>query len=191
MSDLGQQMNEMGVRARAAASVLAYASPEAKTKALLTAANAMVAATDHIITENAKDLDFGREKGLTDAMMDRHAGRGSHRGDGPGAAHHCGAGRSCGRGNCRMGSTHGPSYPSCAHPLGVIGVIYEPSQCHGRCGGLVPEIGNAVILRGGSESLHSAAAIHACLVQGLQARVCPKTPLKSSLPVIAPRLNIC
>ena len=71
MSDLGQQMNEMGARARAAASVLAYASPEAKTKALLTAADAMVAATDHIISENAKDLDFGREKGLTDAMMDR------------------------------------------------------------------------------------------------------------------------
>ena len=71
MSDLGQQMNEMGARARAAASVLAYASPEAKTKALLTAADAMVAATDHIIAENAKDLDFGREKGLTDAMMDR------------------------------------------------------------------------------------------------------------------------
>ena len=71
MSDLGQQMNEMGARARAAASVLAYASPEAKTKALLTAADSMVAATDHIIAENAKDLDFGREKGLTDAMMDR------------------------------------------------------------------------------------------------------------------------
>ena len=71
MSDLGAQMNEMGARARAAASILAYASSDAKTKALLFAADAMIAATDHIVAENAKDLDFGREKGLTEAMMNR------------------------------------------------------------------------------------------------------------------------
>ncbi|ERL98151.1 glutamate-5-semialdehyde dehydrogenase [Rhodobacteraceae bacterium HIMB11] len=176
MSDLGQQMNEMGARARAAASVLAYASPEAKTKALLTAADAMVAATDHIISENAKDLDFGREKGLTDAMMDRlmlDAGRIAAMAEGL---------RTIARQDDPVGEVIAEwDRPTGLHirrvrtPLGVIGVIYESRpNVTADAGALCLQSGNAVILRGGSESLHSAAAIHACLVQGLQAAGLPE-----------------
>jgi len=176
MSDLGQQMNEMGARARAAASVLAYASPEAKTKALLTAADAMVAATDHIISENAKDLDFGREKGLTDAMMDRlmlDAGRIAAMAQGLRTI--AGQDDPVGEVIAEWDQPTGLHIRRVRTPLGVIGVIYESRpNVTADAGALCLKSGNAVILRGGSESLHSAAAIHACLVQGLQAAGLPE-----------------
>ena len=176
MSDLGQQMNEMGARARAAASVLAYASPEAKTKALLTAADAMVAATDHIIAENAKDLDFGREKGLTDAMMDRlmlDAGRIAAMAQGLRTI--AGQDDPVGEVIAEWDQPTGLHIRRVRTPLGVIGVIYESRpNVTADAGALCLKSGNAVLLRGGSESLHSAAAIHACLVQGLQAAGLPE-----------------
>ena len=176
MSDLGQQMNEMGARARAAASVLAYASPEAKTKALLTAADSMVAATDHIIAENAKDLDFGREKGLTDAMMDRlmlDAGRITAMAKGLRTI--AGQDDPVGEVIAKWDRPTGLHIRRVRTPLGVIGVIYESRpNVTADAGALCLKSGNAVILRGGSESLHSAAAIHACLVQGLQAAGLPE-----------------
>ena len=176
MSDLGQQMNEMGARARAAASVLAYASPEAKTKALLTAADAMVAATDHIVAENAKDLDFGREKGLTDAMMDRlmlDADRIAAMAEGLRTI--AGQADPVGEVIAEWDQPTGLHIRRVRTPLGVIGVIYESRpNVTADAGALCLKSGNAVILRGGSESLHSAAAIHACLVQGLQAAGLPE-----------------
>jgi len=176
MSDLGIKMSKIGARARAAASVLAYASPDAKTKAILVAANAMVDTTDQIIAENAKDLDFGREKGLTDAMMDRlmlDAGR---------IAAMAEALRNIAEQDDPVGEVIAEwDQPSGLHirrvrtPLGVIGVIYESRpNVTADAGALCLKSGNAVILRGGSESLHSAAAIHACLVQGLQAAGLPE-----------------
>lgn len=176
MSDLGQQMNEMGARARAAASVLAYVSPEAKTKALLTAADAMVAATDHIVAENAKDLDFGREKGLTDAMMDRlmlDADRIAAMAEGLRTI--AGQVDPVGEVIAEWDQPTGLHIRRVRTPLGVIGVIYESRpNVTADAGALCLKSGNAVILRGGSESLHSAAAIHACLVQGLQAAGLPE-----------------
>jgi glutamate-5-semialdehyde dehydrogenase len=176
MSDLGIKMSKIGARARAAASVLAYASPDAKTKAILVAANAMVDTTDQIIAENAKDLDFGREKGLTDAMMDRlmlDAGR---------IAAMAEALRNIAEQDDPVGEVIAEwDQPSGLHirrvrtPLGVIGVIYESRpNVTADAAALCLKSGNAVILRGGSESLHSAAAIHACLVQGLQAAGLPE-----------------
>ena len=176
MSDLGQQMKEMGARARAAASVLAYASPEAKIKALLAAADAMVAATDHIIAENAKDLDFGREKGLTDAMMDRlmlDADRITAMAEGLRTI--AGQDDPVGEVIAEWDRPTGLHIRRVRTPLGVIGVIYESRpNVTADAGALCLKSGNAVILRGGSESLHSAAAIHACLVQGLQAAGLPE-----------------
>ena len=176
MSDLGQQMNEMGARARAAASMLAYASPEAKTKALLTAADAMVAATDNIIAKNAKDLEFGREKGLTDAMMDRlmlDADRIAAMSEGLRTI--AGQADPVGEVIAEWDQPTGLRIRRVRTPLGVIGVIYESRpNVTADAGALCLKSGNAVILRGGSESLHSAAAIHACLVQGLRAAGLPE-----------------
>lgn len=176
MSDLGAQMNEMGARARAAASILAYASSDAKTKALLFAADAMIAATDHIVAENAKDLDFGREKGLTEAMMDRlmlDAGRIAAMAEGLRTI--AGQHDPVGEVIAQWDQPSGLHIRRVRTPLGVIGVIYESRpNVTADAGALCLKSGNAVILRGGSESLHSAAAIHACLVQGLQAAGLPQ-----------------
>ena len=176
MSDLGAQMNEMGARARAAASILAYASSDAKTKALLFAADAMIAATDHIVAENAKDLDFGREKGLTEAMMDRlmlDAGRIAAMAEGLRTI--AGQDDPVGEVIAQWDQPSGLHIRRVRTPLGVIGVIYESRpNVTADAGALCLKSGNAVILRGGSESLHSAAAIHACLVQGLQVAGLPQ-----------------
>ena len=176
MSDLGAQMNEMGARARAAASILAYASSDAKTKAQLFAADAMIAATDHIVAENAKDLDFGREKGLTEAMMDRlmlDAGRIAAMAEGLRTI--AGQDDPVGEVIAQWDQPSGLHIRRVRTPLGVIGVIYESRpNVTADAGALCLKSGNAVILRGGSESLHSAAAIHACLVQGLQAAGLPQ-----------------
>ena len=176
MSDLGAQMNEMGARARAAASILAYASSDAKTRALLFAADAMIAATDHIVAENAKDLDFGREKGLTEAMMDRlmlDAGRIAAMAEGLRTI--AGQDDPVGEVIAQWDQPSGLHIRRVRTPLGVIGVIYESRpNVTADAGALCLKSGNAVILRGGSESLHSAAAIHACLVQGLQAAGLPQ-----------------
>ncbi|MDP5350090.1 MAG: gamma-glutamyl-phosphate reductase, partial [Paracoccaceae bacterium] len=69
--DLTAQMNDIGRRARAAAAELAFAPSDAKARALMAAADAIEAQTDAIIAANARDLDYGRDKGLSPAMMDR------------------------------------------------------------------------------------------------------------------------
>jgi glutamate-5-semialdehyde dehydrogenase len=136
----------------------------------------MVAATDHIIAENAKDLDFGREKGLTDAMMDRlmlDAGRITAMAEGLRTI--AGQADPVGEVIAEWDRPTGLHIRRVRTPLGVIGVIYESRpNVTADAGALCLKSGNAVILRGGSESLHSAAAIHACLVQGLQAAGLPE-----------------
>jgi glutamate-5-semialdehyde dehydrogenase len=136
----------------------------------------MVAATDHIIAENAKDLDFGREKGLTDAMMDRlmlDAGRITAMAEGLRTI--AGQDDPVGEVIAEWDRPTGLHIRRVRTPLGVIGVIYESRpNVTADAGALCLKSGNAVILRGGSESLHSAAAIHACLVQGLRAAGLPE-----------------
>ncbi|CAN0278225.1 unnamed protein product, partial [Chrysoparadoxa australica] len=64
-------------------------------------------------------------------------------------------------------------------PLGVVGVIYESRpNVTADAGALCLKAGNAVILRGGSESFHSSGAIHACLVEGLRAAGLPETAIQ-------------
>jgi glutamate-5-semialdehyde dehydrogenase len=71
-------------------------------------------------------------------------------------------------------------------PLGVVGVIYESRpNVTADAGALCLKSGNAVILRGGSESFHSSTAIHACLVEGLRAAACPRTRSSSCPPATA------
>ena len=169
-------MNTMGAAAKAAAQVLATASAEVKTTALNAAANAVWAKRAAIIEANAKDLEFGRNKSLSDAMMDRlmlDESRIQGIVDGL---------RNVAAQDDPVGAvTEEWTQPSGLHikrvrtPIGVIGVIYESRpNVTADAGALCLKSGNAVILRGGSESLHSAAAIHACLVQGLQAAGLPE-----------------
>ncbi|HSF65654.1 MAG TPA: gamma-glutamyl-phosphate reductase, partial [Paracoccaceae bacterium] len=70
-ADAGDMMRRMGEAARAAAAELAFAPAHAKRAALLAAADAVAADEAAIIAANALDLDFGAQKGLSPAMMDR------------------------------------------------------------------------------------------------------------------------
>ncbi|MDX1821616.1 MAG: glutamate-5-semialdehyde dehydrogenase [Paracoccaceae bacterium] len=173
--DLSAQMDMIGRRARAAAAELAFAPSATKAKALMAAADAITAQAEAIIAANARDLDYGRDKGLTPAMMDRlmldasriaaiAAGlRAVAQQDDP-----------VGRVLAEWDRPNGLHIRRVATPLGVIGVIYESRpNVTADAGALCLKAGNAVILRGGSESFHSSTAIHACLVEGLRAACLP------------------
>lgn len=171
LDTIPELMADLGARARAAAEKLAYASAADKRAALISAADAVGARRDEIIAANARDLDFGRDKGLSAAMMDRLM-LNSDRID------------SMAAGLRAVAELRDPvgevikewDMPSGLHiqrvrtPLGVIGVIYESRpNVTADAGALCLKAGNAVILRGGSESFHSSGVIHACLVEGLRA----------------------
>ncbi|MGR3469163.1 MAG: glutamate-5-semialdehyde dehydrogenase, partial [Shimia sp.] len=71
LSDVTSVMQDMGARAKAAAATLAFAPADAKRHALEAAAEAVWASRADIVAANGRDLDYGRDKGLSPAMMDR------------------------------------------------------------------------------------------------------------------------
>jgi glutamate-5-semialdehyde dehydrogenase len=178
--DLTAQMNEIGRRARAAAADLAFAPSDAKAQALMAAADAIEAQTDAIIASNARDLDHGRDKGLSPAMMDRlmlDASRIMSIAAGLRAV--AAQDDPVGRVLAEWDRPNGLHIRRVATPLGVIGVIYESRpNVTADAGALCLKAGNAVILRGGSESFHSSGAIHACLVAGLRAAGLPEDAIQ-------------
>ncbi len=178
--DLTAQMNEIGRRARAAAAELAFAPAEAKAQALMAAADAIEAQTDAIIAANARDLDYGRDKGLSPAMMDRLM-LDAPRIKAIAAGLRAVAAQTdpVGRVLAEWDRPNGLHIRRVATPLGVIGVIYESRpNVTADAGALCLKAGNAVILRGGSESFHSSGAIHACLVAGLRAAGLPEDAIQ-------------
>ncbi len=168
--DISAMMADLGSRAKAAASVLATASAERKHAALISAAEAVWASRADILEANAKDLEFGREKGLTDAMMDRlmlDEARIQGMVDGLRAVAE--QADPVGAVLAEWDQPSGLNIRRVRTPLGVIGVIYESRpNVTADAGALCLKAGNAVILRGGSESFHSSRAVHACLQQGLR-----------------------
>ncbi|MGR3368188.1 MAG: glutamate-5-semialdehyde dehydrogenase [Sagittula sp.] len=180
LTDIPALMQDIGTRARAAAADLAFAPAAAKQKALESAAAHLWDNRAAIVEANAKDLDYGREKGLSDAMMDRltltedriAAIRDSliavAQQDDP-----------VGKVITEWDQPSGLHIRRVRTPLGVIGVIYESRpNVTADAGALCLKSGNAVILRGGSESLHSSAAIHASLVHGLQEAGLPEDAIQ-------------
>lgn len=178
--DLTAQMNDIGRRARAAAAELAFAPSDAKARALMAAADAIEAQTDAIIAANSRDLDYGRDKGLSPAMMDRlmlDASRIMSIAAGLRAV--AAQDDPVGRVLAEWDRPNGLHIRRVATPLGVIGVIYESRpNVTADAGALCLKAGNAVILRGGSESFHSSGAIHACLVAGLRAAGLPEDAIQ-------------
>jgi glutamate-5-semialdehyde dehydrogenase len=173
-------MTAMGRAARAAATILATAAPEAKALALTTAADAIWATRANILAANAKDMDFGREKGLSPAMMDRLML------DEARVQGMCDGLRAVAAQDDPIGAVidawdrpNGLHIERVRTPIGVIGVIYESRpNVTADAGALCLKSGNAVILRGGSESLHSSIAIHAALVTGLRAADLPEAAIQ-------------
>ena len=180
MSDIHAMMTKIGQNAKAAASELAYASAERKHAALVSAADAVRENIPHIVAENAKDLEFGREKGLSDAMMDRlMLDENRLRGVIDGLRAIAEQPDPVGQVMEEWDRPNGLHIKRVRTPLGVIGVIYESRpNVTADAGALCLKAGNAVILRGGSESLHSATALHECLVKGLRDAKLPETAIQ-------------
>jgi glutamate-5-semialdehyde dehydrogenase len=163
-------MADIGARARAAAAQLATATAERKHAALISAADAVWKNRAEIIAANEQDLTFGRDKGLSDAMMDRlMLNEERIRGMVDGLRSVAEQIDPVGEVIAEWDQPSGLNIQRVRTPLGVIGVIYESRpNVTADAGALCLKAGNAVILRGGSESFHSSRAIHACLQQGLR-----------------------
>ncbi|KIC08445.1 gamma-glutamyl phosphate reductase [Leisingera sp. ANG-M1] len=169
-------MAELGKRAKQAAQILATASAERKHAALIGAAEAVWNRRAQIIAENAKDLEFGRGKGLSDAMMDRlMLDETRIQGIVDGLRAVAEQRDPVGEVMEEWEQPTGLKIQRVRTPLGVIGVIYESRpNVTADAGALCLKSGNAVILRGGSESFHSSQAIHACLAEGLRSAGLPE-----------------
>jgi len=167
--DPSELVARMGAAARDAARALATASDERKHAALIGAAAFLRARADAILAANAEDLVAAEARGLSGAMLDRLTL--NHRGieamaDGLRAI--AAQPDPVGRVLAEWDRPNGLHIQRVSTPIGVLGVIYESRpNVTADAGALALKSGNAVILRGGSESRASSAAIHACLAQGL------------------------
>jgi len=167
---LAALMRRLGEAARVAQPVLAQATREQKDRALMAAAAALRRSLPTLLEANARDMQAAEARDLSAAMLDRlrlDAVRveAMARGLEDVARLPDPVGRSL----AEWTRPNGLRFARVAVPLGVIGIIYESRpNVTADAGALCLKSGNAVILRGGSESLHSSAAIHACLVQGLR-----------------------
>jgi glutamate-5-semialdehyde dehydrogenase len=173
-------MAEIGARAKAAAAELAFAPPEAKAAALMAAAAALEARQAEVMEANARDLAAGAEKGLSAAMMDRlrlDPARIAAMAQGLRAV--AGQADPVGQVMAEWDRPNGLHIQRVRTPLGVVGVIYESRpNVTADAGALCLKSGNAVILRGGSESFHSSTAIHAAMVEGLRAAGLPEAAIQ-------------
>ncbi len=174
-NDIAVVMADIGARAKAAAAELAFASAERKHAALIGAAEAVWKRRADIIEANRKDLEFGRDKNLSDALMDRlMLDEDRIRGIVDSLRTVAEQPDPVGQVIAEWDMASGLHIQRVRTPLGVIGVIYESRpNVTADAGALCLKAGNAVILRGGSESFHSSAAIHACLVEGLKSANIP------------------
>ena len=168
--DLYRQMMNIGAAARDAARMLSRVGADSKTQALRAAANAMRRNIADILGANAMDMEAGRRKQLTAALLDRLAldeqrVEATARGVESIADFDDPVGGVIGE----WERPNGLRIQRVRVPLGVIGIIYESRpNVTADAGALCLKSGNAVILRGGTEAAHSNAAIHACLVEGLE-----------------------
>ena len=173
-------MDDIGRKARAAAAELAYASQERKYAALVSAAHFVSDRRQAILDANDEDMTYGEAKGLSPAMMDRLR-LDDHRLRGIVDALRAVAEQRdpVGRVLAEWDRPNGLHIQRVATPLGVVGVIYESRpNVTADAGALCLKAGNAVILRGGSESFHSSTALHACLVRGLREARLPEAAIQ-------------
>ncbi|MEM9853284.1 MAG: glutamate-5-semialdehyde dehydrogenase [Pseudomonadota bacterium] len=163
-------MADLGARAKAAAAELAFASAERKHAALISASEAVWRRRAEILDANARDVELAAEKGLSAAMMDRlRLDEMRIRGIIDGLRAVAEQPDPVGEVIASWQQPSGLSIQRVRTPLGVIGVIYESRpNVTADAGALCLKAGNAVILRGGSESFHTSGLLHECLVAGLR-----------------------
>ncbi len=173
--DITILMRDLGLAARDAAQTLAVASTEAKNRALTEAAASLRENQQAILTANIKDLAGGEQKGLSVAMIDRLMLNNERIEAMAGGLEAIAAlPDPVGTSLAQWDRPNGLHFERVRTPLGVIGVIYESRpNVTADAGALCLKAGNAVILRGGSESFHSSSAIASCLSDGLRAANLP------------------
>ncbi|MEM7653432.1 MAG: glutamate-5-semialdehyde dehydrogenase, partial [Pseudomonadota bacterium] len=163
-------LRDMGQKARSAASMLTLAPAEQKTKALKAMAHDLRSHANDILSANIKDMEAGKARGLSGAMLDRllltpDRIEGIARGleavaDQPDPI---------GAVLASWTQPNGLQFERVRVPLGVVGIIYESRpNVTMDAGALCLKSGNAAILRGGSESFHSSHALARSLAAGLE-----------------------
>jgi len=173
-------MAEIGAAARAAAAELAPASGARKVAALIGAAHWVWEGRQAILDANLRDMADGEAKGLSAALLDRlRLDEGRLRGIVDGLRAIAEQDDPVGRVLAEWDRPNGLHIQRVSTPLGVVGVIYESRpNVTADAGALCLKAGNAVILRGGSESFHSSSALHACLVRGLREAGLPEAAIQ-------------
>src|SRR6202522_3514943 len=172
-------MREIGAKARVAAREVANAPAEKKNRALLAGAGILRERANAILAANELDCADARRKNLSAALIDRltlNPARIEAMAGGleEGAA----LADPVGRVLATYTRPNGLMIERVSTPLGVVGVIYESRpNVTADAGALCLKSGNAVVLRGGSDSFHSSAAIHACLVEGLKEAGLPEAAI--------------
>ncbi len=163
-------MMNIGAQAKAASRPLSIASTAQKNRALLAMASAIDASVDRILDANKKDVAAAEQAGVTGSFIDRlklDPSRISSISEGIRAI--ADLADPVGEVIAAWDRPNGLKIERVRTPLGVIGVIYESRpNVTADAGALCLKAGNAVILRGGSDSQYSSRAIHACLVEGLK-----------------------
>lgn len=169
MTGAAESVREQAACARESAQALASADSGARTAAIEYAAGFVEEREAAILAANSRDLDRAGERGLSAAMIDRLTlDSGRVRGIADSLREVAGLPDPLGATIGEWSRPNGLRIRRVRMPLGVIGVIFEsrPNVC-ADAGGLCIKSGNAVVLRGGSDSTESTAALHECLVAGL------------------------
>ncbi len=172
-------VTEIAEKARTAYRVLAEASPEQKNAALLAAADALEQNKAALLAANEKDMEAGKAKGLTPALLDRLLLDEKRIASmAQGLRDVAGFPDPVGKLLAEWERPNGLKIARVSVPLGVIGIIYESRpNVTADAGALCLKSGNAAILRGGSESFHSSRAIAECLHSGLKAAGLPEAAI--------------
>ncbi len=180
MKDIKTYMQQIGQQARAAARLMAQADTAAKNRALENIAAAILNNSAQIIAANAKDVAAARSSGLDAASIDRLTLTDlSLRSMAEGLRQIAALPDLIGEISDLKYRPSGIQVGKMRVPLGVIGIIYESRpNVTADAAGLCLKSGNAAILRGGSEAIHSNQAIAACVHQGLREAGLPETAVQ-------------
>ncbi len=178
-AEIAATMREIGQQAKAAARVLALASTDQKNRALGAMAGAIRGSRSEILAANAQDVADGKAAGLTGSFLERlelNDQRIAAMADGLEVVR--GLADPVGRIMESWTRPNGMTIERVRVPLGVVGVIYESRpNVTADAGALTLKAGNAVILRGGSDSHRSSRAIHAALAKGLREANLPEAAI--------------
>ncbi len=173
-------MQTIGQSARAAARQLALAPPARKNQALNAMAANIRRSSAGILAENARDLGNARTKDLKSSFVDRLTlNEARLEAMAQGLEDIAALPDPVGQMMAEWTRPNGLHFARVRVPIGVIGIIYESRpNVTADAGGLCLKSGNAAILRGGSDSFRSSAAIIACLQRGLDAAGLPRTAIQ-------------